>query len=50
MMIQTEPLIYEPELTHEPNTLQMPVLAEFNLMDDVIPMAPAEELYALELP
>ena len=41
-------MIYEPELTHEPNPIEWPV--DPPLVDLIIPMLHPEGLYELELP
>lgn len=48
IMIQTDEMIYEPELTHEPNTIEWPV--DPPPVDLIIPMLHPEGLYELELP
>lgn len=48
IMCQTDDMIAEPELTHEPIPSEQP--SEPQKVDLIIPMVHPEELYALELP
>ena len=49
-MIQTDPVMPEPELTHEPESLEPPSDFPHPLENDILPESWPEDIYALELP